>query len=153
MAGASFVSALQCLSVLLAPALALPALAEPTLQCPPALRLTDGTLRSPDLPVGTQLGADPHQALRLSSIGVYSGHPRERAALMPRNAEAAQPRGLARWVWRFDDADPHGTYVVCAYGEAVQVSLRISDAARTCTGTLRSDPMPAAERSASFDCE
>ncbi|XUP26980.1 STY0301 family protein [Xanthomonas axonopodis pv. vasculorum] len=139
--------------MLLAPALALPALAEPTLQCRPALRLTDGTLRSPDLPVGTQLGADPHQALRLSSIGVYSGHPRERAALMPRNAEAAQPRGLARWVWRFDDADPHGTYVVCACGEAVQVSLRISDAAPTCTGALRSDPMPAAERSASFDCE
>ncbi|KUF20873.1 hypothetical protein LN457_03025 [Xanthomonas phaseoli] len=117
------------------------------------MHITDGTLQSPDLPVGAQLGVDPHQALRLSSIGVYSGHPRERAALVPRNAEAAQPRGLAHWVWRFDDADPHGIYVVCAYGEAVQVSLRISDAARICTGTLRSDPMPAAKRSASFDCE
>ncbi|WP_309544859.1 STY0301 family protein [Xanthomonas phaseoli] len=153
MAGASFVRSLQCLAVLLASVLALPALATPTLQCPAALHITDGTLQSPDLPVGAQLGVDPHQALRLSSIGVYSGHPRERAALVPRNAEAAQPRGLAHWVWRFDDADPHGIYVVCAYGEAVQVSLRISDAARICTGTLRSDPMPAAKRSASFDCE
>lgn len=94
MAGASFVRSLQCLAVLLASVLALPALATPTLQCPAALHITDGTLQSPDLPVGAQLGVDPHQALRLSSIGVYSGHP---ASVPPWCRATRKQRSRVAW--------------------------------------------------------
>lgn len=149
----SFVGGVRCLAFASVLALASPALAERTLQCPAMLRISDATLQSPDLPAGAQLGLDLRPPLRLSSIGVYSGHPRERAALVPRNADAPQLRGLERAIWRFDDADPHGTYLVCEYGEGVQVSLQVSRAVRTCTGTMRVAPAPATERAASFDCE
>lgn len=95
MPGTSFVGSLRCITVLLAPVLALPALAEPTLQCPAALHITDGTLQSPDLPVGAQLGVDPHQALRLASIGVYSGHP----ASVPHWCRATRKQ-RSRVAWR-----------------------------------------------------
>ncbi|MEA5125198.1 STY0301 family protein [Xanthomonas floridensis] len=105
-----------------------------TLQCPSTLRISSAVLQSPDVPAEARLGLDQRRPLRLSSIGVYSGHPRERAALVPRNEDEQQSGGTERWIWKFDVPDPHGIYAVCEYGAGVQVSWQVGETVRACTG-------------------
>ncbi|WP_164677983.1 STY0301 family protein [Xanthomonas citri] len=70
-----------------------PVAAKETLQCPDTLRVSDAVLQSPDLPAGTSIDLERNGSLRLFSMGVYSGHPRDMAQLIPSNEGEPKPRG------------------------------------------------------------
>lgn len=132
-----------------------PAAAKETLQCPDTLRVSDAVLQSPDLPAGTGIDLERHGSLRLFSVGVYSGHPRDMAQLIPSNEGEPQPRGKSISIWRFEGPYPYGKYLVCAYGPvgSVQVYKRVGDTVAVCTGTAKKDAAHDAVLSASFECE
>lgn len=131
------------------------ALAKETLMCPATLRVSGAALQSPDLPEGAEMAFKAGPPLPLSSLGVFSGHPRDMASLVPDRDREEQASGVTQSVWKFDDPDPFGTYLVCEYGDAgkVQVYKRVSDAARSCTATARNDRARHAIVDAAFACE
>lgn len=133
----------------------MPALAKETLRCPQTLRVSGAVLQSPDLPEGAGMAFEAGQPLPFFSMGVFSGHPRELASLVPDSDSEEPASGIARSVWRFERPDPHGTYAVCEYGAAgkVQIYKRISDAARSCTATARNDSVKRVIVDAAFECE
>lgn len=118
---------------------AAPAAARETLQCPERLRIAEAQLQSPDVPAGARVDLAAAPPLRLFSSGVYSGPPREMAALVPSNEDSRRPGDAGVSVWRFDAPDPHGSYLVCGYGPdgRVQVSQRVGDVARCEAKPLR----------------
>ncbi|MCW0456112.1 STY0301 family protein [Xanthomonas sacchari] len=156
-------TARRALPLLVATLFAVPAAARQTLQCPERLRVAEAPLQSPDLPVAEaplqspdlpvaeaplqspDLPADARVAfaaapsLRLFSSGVYSGPPREMAALVPSNEDTRRPGDAGVSIWRFDAPDPHGLYLVCGYGPdgLVQVSRHVGDVARCEARPLR----------------
>ncbi|MBO9831174.1 hypothetical protein J7425_14315 [Xanthomonas phaseoli pv. dieffenbachiae] len=119
------------------------------------MRVSDAVLQSPDLPAGTGIDLERYGSLRLFSMGVYSGHPRDIAQLIPSNEGEPQPRGRSISIWRFEGPYPYGKYLVCAYGPAgsVQVYKRIGDAVAACTGEAKKDAAHEAILGASFECE
>ncbi|MBD1486650.1 hypothetical protein GUF76_17285 [Xanthomonas citri pv. citri] len=133
-----------------------PVAAKETLQCPDTLRVSDAVLQSPDLPAGTSIDLERNGSLRLFSMGVYSGHPRDMAQLIPSNEGEPKPRGRSISIWRFEGPYPYGKYLVCAYGPvgSVQVYKRVGDPVTACTGerrgkTRRTRPSSARRSSAS----
>ncbi|UYK90449.1 hypothetical protein NG824_08680 [Xanthomonas sacchari] len=144
-------TARRALPLLVATLFAVPAAARQTLQCPERLRVAEAPLQSPDLPVAEaplqspDLPADARVAfaaapsLRPFSSGVYSGPPREMAALVPSNEDTRRPGDAGVSIWRFDAPDPHGLYLVCGYGPdgLVQVSRHVGDVARCEARPLR----------------
>lgn len=127
------------LPLLLAALSAAPAAARETLHCPERLRIVETQLQSPDVPAGARADLAAAPPLRLFSSGVYSGPPREMAALVPSNEDSRRPGDAGVSVWRFDAPDPHGIYLVCGYGPdgRVQVSQRVGDVARCEATPLR----------------
>ncbi|MCI2261875.1 STY0301 family protein [Xanthomonas indica] len=125
-------TACRALPLLIGILFAAPAAARETLHCPERLRVADAPLQSPDLPAGARVDLAATPPLRLFSSGVYSGPPREMAALVPSNEDTRRPGDAGASIWRFDAPDPHGLYLVCGYGPdgLVQVSRRVGDVAR-----------------------
>ncbi|UYB50739.1 hypothetical protein OCJ37_12035 [Xanthomonas sp. AM6] len=133
----------------------MPASAKEALQCPQTLRVSGAVLQSPDLPEGAGMAFEGGQPLPFFSMGVFSGHPRELASLVPDSDSEEPASGIVRSVWRFERPDPYGTYVVCGYGAAgkVQIYKRISDAASACTATVRKDRVGHVVVEAAVECE
>ena len=148
-ATASLASGLVCM------AFAVHAAQKETLQCPQTLRVSAAVLHSPDLPQGAEMALKGEQPLPFFSMGLFSGHPRDLASLVPDSDSEERASGVARSVWKFERADPYGTYAVCEYGAAgmVQIYKRISDAARSCTATARNDRVRHVVVDAAFECE
>ncbi|MCC4591672.1 hypothetical protein LL974_11040 [Xanthomonas campestris pv. cannae] len=132
-------TACRALPLLVATLFAVPAAARQTLQCPERLRVAEAPLQSPDLPADARVAFAAAPSLRLFSSGVYSGPPREMAALVPSNEDTRRAGDAGVSIWRFDAPDPHGIYLVCGYGPdgLVQVSRRVEDVARCETRPLR----------------
>ncbi|UYK83221.1 hypothetical protein NG827_12085 [Xanthomonas sacchari] len=132
-------TARRALPLLVATLFAVPAAARQTLQCPERLRVAEAPLQSPDLPADAGVAFAAAPSLRLFSSGVYSGPPREMAALVPSNEDTRRPGDAGVSIWRFDAPDPHGLYLVCGYGPdgLVQVSRHVGDVARCEARPLR----------------
>lgn len=148
----SAVAPLACFLACLA--FAVPASAKQTLQCPLTLRVSGAALQSPDLPEGAVIAFDGGQPLPFFALGMFSGHPRDLASLVPDSNSEEPASHVARSVWKFERPDPYGSYAVCEYGAAgkVQVYKRIGDAARSCTATVRNDGAGRVV-AAAFECE
>lgn len=131
------------------------ALAKEALKCPDTLRVSAAVLQSPDLPDGAEMDFKVGPSLPFFSLGVFSGHPRDLASLVPDSDHEEQASGVAKSVWRFDVPDPFGTYLVCEYGAAGQVQIykRVGDAAMSCTSTARNDRVRHVVVEAVFECE
>ncbi|UYK74979.1 MULTISPECIES: STY0301 family protein [Xanthomonas] len=129
----------RCALPLLIAVSAAPAAAREMLQCPERLRIAEAQLQSPDVPADVRVDLAAAPPMRLFSSNVYSGPPREMAALVPSNEDARRPGDAGVSVWRFDAPDPHGLYLVCGYGPdgRVQVSRRVGDVARCEAKPLR----------------
>ncbi|WP_017912657.1 STY0301 family protein [Xanthomonas sp. SHU 166] len=129
----------RCALPLLIAVSAAPAAAREMLQCPERLRIAEAQLQSPDVPADVRVDLAAAPPMRLFSSNVYSGPPREMAALVPSNEDARRPGDAGVSVWRFDAPDPHGLYLVCGYGPdgRVQVSRRVGDVARCEARPLR----------------
>lgn len=106
----------RCALPLLIAVSAAPTAAREMLQCPERLRIAEAQLQSPDVPADVRVDLAAAPPLRLFSSGVYSGPPREMAALVPSNEDARRPGDAGVSIWRFDAPDPHGLYLVCGYG-------------------------------------
>lgn len=136
-------------------AFAMQASAKETLQCPQTLRVSGAVLQSPDLPEGAEIAFDGALPLPFFALGLFSGHPRDLASLVPDSNSEEPASHVARSIWRFERPDPYGSYAVCEYGAAgkVQVYKRISDTARSCTATVRNDGEKRVVVAAGFECE
>ncbi|QNH19176.1 hypothetical protein HEP73_00062 [Xanthomonas sp. GW] len=141
----------QCVVALALASFSMYALAKDTFKCPDTLRVSAAALQSPDLPEGGEMAFKSDAPLPFFSMGMFSGHPREQASLVPDNERAAPAGGVSTSVWTFPGPDAYGKYAVCEYGPAGQVQIykRMPDAARTCTATARS----VRAREAAFECE
>lgn len=94
-------------------AFAMQASAKETLQCPQTLRVSGAVLQSPDLPEGAEIAFDSALPLPFFALGLFSGHPRELASLVPDSNSEEPASHIAQSVWRFERPDPYGSYAVC----------------------------------------
>lgn len=115
------------------------ALAKDIWKCPTTLAVSETVLQTKDVPEGTQTILKGAASLPFFSMGVFSGHPRDLASLIPDSGDKQDSLGVSKDIWKFERKDPHGIYLVCEYGAAgvVQLYKRASDTSRSCTATTR----------------
>lgn len=117
------------------------AFAKDTLKCPTTLAVSETVLQTQDVPEGTQAILKGDGSLPFFSMGVFSGHPRDLASLIPDGGDEQESSGVSEGVWKFESRNPYGIYLVCEYGAlgAVQIYKRVGDDVRSCTATTRKD--------------
>lgn len=89
---------------------------------------------------------------RLDNVGIYSGHPKERGALVP--DKTARSKGIGKTVWRFPGKKSATSWLACSYSNTnIMLVRQLPDGLSYCEMTSELLPSGSVLRIKSVVCE